>query len=715
MTSDAIKDLEINIAALSLNLAGATANAIKLTALAATSASTLGLSGIYMKAQTKTQEESLRMDEKSITNRASNFITNKELTMKAGNDINQKGSNVGSLEGNVNYEAANNVNILASADIYEKTKSQSSTTQTNTVKVGGLNEYSANLDTSKTAEKSGSTNYNNSVVFANNGKVTIKSGKDTSIVGGNVESKEAELIVGGNLRIESLQNTSYSESKTRGGSVGYGSSGVNLGYNKQDANSDRAWVDAVSGINTTGKLTIKTNDLNMKGSFINSGTGEMDLTAKSLKFEDLKDFDNSDSQGFSVGLSGGGTRKVSVDKKTERTKNGVSGDVGFNRSGTNKEGITRATIGAGTITDLSTGLEMTTTGNRDLSKQQEITKDEITGALDMKVSSNDIKALGYLAGSEELKKDLKKIGKGAVEFMNGAKTAVKKAVAILDKLGGKERAAVVLEKEKNVAVNDIIEKAKRMKEVDPKAVKELTDEVNKKYGLDLENMSMEAKAKILADLNNKNKISEIEIKLRNAIYANLDLDKNYVEFRDKMGNEIIKNLSTNENIIKNLENLNDEKWKSLPKEEKAKILQSISDAMQNKIGNSSGVKIDIRDDMNENNLGGYINNKINVNEKYADDYGETLDTIVHEGQHAVQDYLRNNDNLKTENKNIKTQLDIFNSNFSENMYGRGDYYYDNPVEVDSWSYADSMKNKFNEMIKEKINSQQEKISAKKIK
>ena len=58
--------------------------------------------------------------------------------------------------------------------------------------------------------QAGSTTYNNSHVSAGN-SVNITSGGDTNVIGGTVKANQVTANVGGNLNVESLQDTATSQ------------------------------------------------------------------------------------------------------------------------------------------------------------------------------------------------------------------------------------------------------------------------------------------------------------------------------------------------------------------------------------------------------------------------------------------------------------------------------------------------------------------------
>ena len=82
-------------------------------------------------------------------------------------------------------------------------------------------------------------------------QLALVSGSDTNLIGAVVSGKQVIANVGGDLNIESLQDTSKYDSKQKniGGSVtiGAGMSG-SISYSKSSANSDYASVTEQSGI-----------------------------------------------------------------------------------------------------------------------------------------------------------------------------------------------------------------------------------------------------------------------------------------------------------------------------------------------------------------------------------------------------------------------------------------------------------------------------------
>ena len=137
------------------------------------------------------------------------------------NYINIKGSNV---EGeNVTLNAAKDLNVTASKDsnVTEQDSESSSANIGLSVGTGGLLGVNAGYSKGEEDIDANSTNYNESTVTANK-ELDFTSGEDTNIVGGKLSGEKVTGNVGGNLNIESQQDSNnYSEeNKSAGFNIG---------------------------------------------------------------------------------------------------------------------------------------------------------------------------------------------------------------------------------------------------------------------------------------------------------------------------------------------------------------------------------------------------------------------------------------------------------------------------------------------------------------
>jgi hypothetical protein len=162
------------------------------------------------------------------------ILAGNNINIKAGNGINQVGSEVKSQAGNISYEGKE-VKITASRDS-RRTKDKEDTYKANvTIGTGGV---SGSLSFNLESANSSAENYNNSTVQADKGKVTIRQKKEDGsyegvenleISGAVIAAKEVDISAK-KMKIESKQNKYEGKSKSVGMSVGIsGGSGFSMG------------------------------------------------------------------------------------------------------------------------------------------------------------------------------------------------------------------------------------------------------------------------------------------------------------------------------------------------------------------------------------------------------------------------------------------------------------------------------------------------------
>jgi hypothetical protein len=372
----AVEDAKANVGFASANVAQATiAFTSSVSGAAQGAASSLG-TGFYASVSATTEGSKTRTDGLGLYNYGSAIMSggNLSLTSKSGS-INQVGSAVESANGDLRYTAKEDVNIIASQDAYDERTTSENYSGSVSYGSGG---FSGSVGGGLSNSATNSTTYNNSGAVAKNGKVIINAGGDLNLIGGNVNAKETEIDVK-NLNIESLQDTYYSSSSGVNASVGGGAGNSNVGVGNNSTTTDIAWVNQQSGILTSGAADIKVeNETNLKGGYIASERGDLSLETGSLNYEEVKDRNYSENSGFNLAVSVGG----SSDKQEKAKYPTGQTTIGVQSGGSESEQINKATIGSGTIIvggkDVSAAIDV----NRDLAKGQEITRDQITGALD---------------------------------------------------------------------------------------------------------------------------------------------------------------------------------------------------------------------------------------------------------------------------------------------------------------------------------------------
>lgn len=227
-------------------------------------------------------------------------------------NINVVGSNI-QAGNNALLKADNQVNLQAAASTAEQHGSNSS--GSGGIGIGlnlGAQGASIGLTASASAARGNAdgndVTWTNSHVNAGN-TLVIDSGGDTSLRGATATGKQVIADIGGNLNIESLQDTSRYKSKDRsiGGSLTVGAgfaASANVGQQKID--SDYASVTEQSGIRAGAggyQIDVKGNT-DLKGAVIAGGTADKNsLSTDTLTGSDIRN--HAEYSASSVSLGGG--------------------------------------------------------------------------------------------------------------------------------------------------------------------------------------------------------------------------------------------------------------------------------------------------------------------------------------------------------------------------------------------------------------------------
>lgn len=261
-------------------------------------------------------------------------------------DINITGSNVEGKD--VTLNAKENLNITASKNT-NKTKQSSKSSSASvgaSLELGKGPSYSISGSMSKGEVSANGTTYNESTVTANK-DLSFASGNDTNIKGGMLSGEKVTGNVGGDLNIESKQDSnSYKETnKSVGVSIGLGSNKAVSGsasIGKIDSNYKS--VTDQSGIyaGTEGFDINVGENTDLKGGIIFS-EAEKDknkISTGTLTFEDIRN--KADYKAGGAGI------KVNKNNDADYNEKGITPDIGMPASG-EAESTTKATISKGTI------------------------------------------------------------------------------------------------------------------------------------------------------------------------------------------------------------------------------------------------------------------------------------------------------------------------------------------------------------------------------
>lgn len=263
-------------------------------------------------------------------------------------DINIKGSDVSGED--VSFAAKGDVNITSA----KNTNTSSSDSKASSGSIGvsintsGISDINAGYSKYKGEVKENGTTHTNSTVTAND-KLTVESGKDTNISGSKVSGGSVEMHVGGNLNIESQQDSQkYDEKYTSGGlnvninyATGAGiSGGANSGTTKSDYNSvtDQSGIYAGEG---GFNITVDKNT-DLKGGVIDSDAtpDKNKLTTGTLTWEDVDN--KAEYSSKDVGIN------VNINNGAKDNEKGVTPNIGMPAKGED-ESTTKAGVAQGTI------------------------------------------------------------------------------------------------------------------------------------------------------------------------------------------------------------------------------------------------------------------------------------------------------------------------------------------------------------------------------
>ncbi|GAB3476828.1 hypothetical protein GCM10027340_04060 [Marinomonas epiphytica] len=416
---------KVNLAAATANLASATTAVTSAGASAAASTATYGFT---VSGGVTTQTDTTSTTTTQGTWNGSNINIGNNASVASENNLNIEGSSINTV-GQLALNAQN-INITAGQNTYtENTESHSEGASASYGSSGG---FSGGINANQSKSDSQSVTHSNSQIGAgslvsNSDKLTIK--------GGNLNATDIDITTN-NLTVASLQDTANSNSKSTGGSVGFGSSN-NVGINASQSSADSAWVNQQSGI-TGSTVNIAAKDTSLTGGVIaavdeeGNSTDRLNLTTDTLTVADLQDFDNSQSKGIDLSLS----------------KNTTT--LGANFNGHEKAQTNNVTIGLGSVTVSGTDLNEQAQFadlNRDAANSQEITKDMERGGLDMSLTV-DNRMLSE-AGWEDIAEDVEKTNELAGDGANalGMKGVTKFLYNINDpevaaQLQGREEAAL---------------------------------------------------------------------------------------------------------------------------------------------------------------------------------------------------------------------------------------------------------------------------------
>lgn len=265
----------------------------------------------------------------------SSLQAGQDMTIKTKEDLNVKGSDI--VGNHIHLEADNDIHIWATEEKETQKSSQSSKGGSLGVSLsaGSVVSVDGKFYAGKGKENGRTTSYRASTVNAND-TLTMKSGKDTDLIGSTVSGNKVKADVYGNLNIESLQTKKeYSEENISAGmsfSTAAGKTSYGGSASKGNMKSHYESVINQAGIHAGGEgfdISVKENT-DLKGGVIDSAASKdkNTLTTGTLSWEDKENRANYSSKGIGVSYSHYGD----YDQMTQKQKNEVYNKKGLTPS-----------------------------------------------------------------------------------------------------------------------------------------------------------------------------------------------------------------------------------------------------------------------------------------------------------------------------------------------------------------------------------------------
>ena len=278
----------------------------------------------------------------------SSLQAGQDVTIKTKEDLNVKGSDI--VGNHIHLEADNDIHIWATEEKETQKSSQSSKGGSLGVSLsaGSVVSVDGKFYAGKGKENGSTTSYRASTVNAND-TLTMKSGKDTDLIGSTVSGNKVKADVDGNLNIESLQTKKeYSEENISAGmsfSTAAGKTSYGGSASKGNMKSHYESVINQAGIRAGGEgfdISVKENT-DLKGGVIDSAASKdkNTLTTGTLSWEDKGN--KADYKAGGMGVSYSPNNKSSKLNQRGLTPN-LTPTVKDNADSTTKSAVAEGTI-----------------------------------------------------------------------------------------------------------------------------------------------------------------------------------------------------------------------------------------------------------------------------------------------------------------------------------------------------------------------------------
>ena len=332
---------------------------------------------------------------------ASSIVAENALVLSAVHMIEVGGSDVLSL-GKLEVEAES-MNLYAGKGSYSQFLRSGQERTSMRLYASGFGETTASY--SQTVLRTEGVVYRNSSFGA--GKMAIAVSDDMTLEGANIDTESLVLGIGGDLKVETLQDrqnisgNSVGVTTTIGLSIPTLVSGVSVNAGKTEG--ERRWAEKQSGINGTEDVSINVSGgTSLTGAYITNmdeygrDGGNLVFKTGALSISDIYDIDS-----YSSTMAGAGIGSI-------EQKPAIS-TLSYGSETCNSAQTNRATIGHGAIVAEHTAA----IPNRDVNKRQERTKEE-SSSTELYISDKTLQlAAAPIQSIAQLDQNLKDVGLAA--------------------------------------------------------------------------------------------------------------------------------------------------------------------------------------------------------------------------------------------------------------------------------------------------------------
>jgi hypothetical protein len=141
-----------------------------------------------------------------------------------------------------------------------------------------------------------------------------------------------------------------------------------------------------------------------------------------------------------------------------------------------------------------------------------------------------------------------------------------------------------------------------------------------------------------------------------------------------------------------METLRPENWQAASETERLAALQQTEASMAHIQGRPA---VDVASEPMSSGTYGYFDGQsMHVNSDWvqSNDVAENVDTVVHEGRHAYQQYAVDHPGFHANQAEVDAWRDNFSNYLSAEDYGQ-ELYQGQPVEADAWAYGTAIRNR----------------------